>query len=884
MNAEYRKVKRYLGLLDEHRTYNKKEIENVGIYICDDYKKGHTPPPLSEFKPYKMGEKWGVKKDSHAWFHYTLTLSEDMKREPLRLYIHTEKNGWDGDNPQFILYINGKLRQGFDTNHKYIDITDEEELDVYLYAYSGPEFSTTEFYTSTANVNVAVDQLCYDLSFPFESLSYLAETSKEYAEILTHLYNAVSLLDLMDVGSREFFESVKAAKKYMDEEFYGKYCRPSSPRTICIGHTHIDCAWLWTLRQTREKVQRSFATVLELMKKYPEYKFMSSQALLYKYLKEDAPELYDQVKERVKEGRWECEGSMWVEADCNLSSGESLVRQVGYGKRFFRDEFGVDTRVLWLPDVFGYSAALPQILRKSGVEWMLTSKISWNDTNTMPYDTFSWEGIDGTNINTYFLTACDKTRGEAPRYTTYTGMTSPQMIAGTYDRYQQKQLNDEALLTFGWADGGGGPTPELIEQARRGARGVPGTPTARVEFAGEFLKRLEKKIEGNKLLPRWRGELYLEFHRGTYTSIAKNKRNNRKCEFLYLDAELVSSVAKALLGKDFPKERLHEGWEDILTNQFHDIIPGSSIKEVYDRCDIDYARIKEIGDGALCEATGAIAENISKSEGYVVFNPHSFVGDGLVNINGLMARVDGVPAKGYKTVNSLDTECSVKIEDGCRRVENDKLTVIFDEDMLITSIYDKEAEREIVFDGERANEIRVYADYPDTCDAWEWQEYSKEDYVVLTKHSEPEIVKNGARVGIKLTRPHMKSTVTQTIWFTDGSKQIDFETVADWHQQHQMVKVAFPVNINSDKATYEIQFGTLERPTHENTSWDRAKFEVCAHKYADLSDGGYGVSLLNDCKYGHDIHGSTMQLSLLRCATWPNPEADQGVIEFTYSI
>ena len=573
---------------------------------------------------------------------------------------------------------------------------------------------------------------------------------------------------------------------------------------------------------------------------------------------------------------------MWVEADCNLSSGESLVRQVMYGKNFFKDEFGVDNRVLWLPDVFGYSAAMPQILRKSGVDWFVTSKISWNETNTMPYDTFAWYGIDGTRINTYFLTPQDKKRDEKPvRYTTYVGNTKPQMIAGTYERYQQKNLNNEAILTFGYGDGGGGPTAEHIELARRTAKGIPGAPNARIEFAGDFLKRLEKKIEGNKLLPEWRGELYLEFHRGTYTSIAKNKRNNRQSEFLYQDAELLSSMSKALCGAAFPKKELHKGWEMVLTNQFHDIIPGSSIKEVYDQCDIDYAIIRDIGNTALKNAQNEIAGRIS-GDGYIVFNPHSFVGEGLVKIDGVSAFVSGIPSKGYARVTDFKRDCSVKISD--HTVDTDMLKVQFDEHWQISSIYDKTVGREVLKDGAIGNELRVYADYPDVYDAWEWQPYSRESYKAITDFISAEEVSDGARRGIKIVRPFMSSTVTQTVWFADGTKRIDFETAADWHQRHQMVKAAFPVDINSDKATYEIQFGTLERPTHFNTSWDKAKFEVCAQKFADISEGGYGVSILNDCKYGHDIHNGVIQLSLFKCPTEPNEEADQGSHEFTYSI
>ncbi|MCI8387302.1 MAG: alpha-mannosidase [Clostridiales bacterium] len=885
MQNQYRKVKKYLSILNESRWSNERDVEGITICPCE-YKTNNTPPALSEFAPYKVGELWGNGWESHAWFHFTVEIPEDMKSKPVQLVIHTDKSGWDACNPQFIAYINGKLRQGLDTNHTFVVLDSADSYDCYIYGYTGPKISETRFYAKLRNLNYETEQLYYDIRVPYEMLDYIDTNSQEYAETLRHLDNAVSLLDLFEVGSDEFFESVKTAKAYMDDEFYGKYCNKNrgdnSPTTVGIGHTHIDCAWQWTLKQTREKVQRSFSTVLELMDRYPEYKFMSSQALLYQNLKEEAPEVYEQVKERIKDGRWECEGGMWVEADCNLTSGESLVRQVLYGKRFFKEEFGVDNRVLWLPDVFGYSAALPQILKKSGIDWFVTSKISWNETNKMPYDTFAWAGIDGTKINTYFLTAQDQTRGEPARYTTYVGNTGPKMVAGTWKRYQQKNLNNEALLTFGFGDGGGGPTAEMLELARRTEKGIPGAPLMKIDFAGDFLSRLEKKIENNRLLPEWRGELYLEFHRGTYTSISKNKRNNRQSEFLYLDAELIASMNKALTGASFPKAELHKGWEMILTNQFHDIIPGSSIKEVYDQCDIDYKFIKDTGNSVIDAAKTNLASKLDAGKGYVVFNPHSFNGNGVVKVDGVSAIVSNVPSKGYALTNDFVTGNSISIDGST--VETNRFTVRFDETWQIVSIFDKVNVREVITDGKPANEIRIYADHPDVYDAWEWQPYSLDDYKPLTAFESAEVVEDGVRRGIRIVRPHMKSKITQTIWFYDDIAKIDFETTADWHQQHQMVKAAFPVDINSDKATYEIQFGTIERPTHKNTSWDKAKFEVCAQKYADISEGGYGVSIINDCKYGHDIHDGVIQLSLFKSPTFPDPEADQGEISFTYSI
>ncbi len=876
-----RKIKKYLSMIEETRYYNHRPIENILICPCG-YKTDNVIPQDGDCVQFENGSSWGNGYTAHAWFKLKVNTPEDMKSAPVRLQFGTEGHCWNGDNPELLAYVNGKMVQGLDYNHRYIEMDGCDGCDVAIYACTGWKKESAEFYAELLNVHETAEQLCYDIKVPLDMLNYLDENSREYAGIVKHLYEAVSLLDMYDVGNEDYYKSLEAAKEYLDTEFYGKYCHPQDTTTVAIGHTHIDCAWLWTLKQTKEKVQRSFSTVLELMRRYPEYKFMSSQALLYKFLKEEAPEVYEKVKEKIKAGRWEVEGSMWVEADCNLSSGESLVRQVLYGKRFFKNEFGVDNRILWLPDVFGYSAALPQILKKSGIDWFVTSKISWNDTNQMPYDTFKWYGIDGTGINTYFLTAQDQDKDPPRRYATYVGQTNSQMVSGTYNRYQQKMLSDEALLTFGYGDGGGGATAEHLELARRTERGIPGVPNLRIEFAGDFLKRLESKIENNKLLPTWRGELYLEFHRGTYTSIAKNKRNNRKAEFLYLDAEANSVTANLLLGKAFPKAELHKGWELILTNQFHDIIPGSSIKRVYEQSDIDYAEVFKLGNEANAHAKQMLADNIDRSEGYVVFNPNSFEADGLVEIDGKTVYVSGIKSKGYTTVNSYDDKCTVEILDNV--VVTKDYVVFFDENWIITSIYDKTNEREVLKNGQRGNELRIYADHPDSYDAWEWQAYSKDAYKVLEEFGSVEIVNDGVRKGIKIVRPYRNSTVTQTVWFSDHTRLIDFDTVADWHEHHIMLKAAFPIDINSDKATYEIQFGSTERPTHFNTSWDEAKFEVCGQKYADISDGGYGVSLLNDCKYGHDIHDGVMTLSLIRSATWPNPDADIGEHRFKYAL
>ena len=564
------------------------------------------------------------------------------------------------------------------------------------------------------------------------------------------------------------------------------------------------------------------------MKKYPEYKFMSSQAQLYKFLKEESPELYAEVKEMVRAGRWEVEGAMWVEADCNLSSGESLVRQVLYGKRFFKDEFGVDCKVLWLPDVFGYSAALPQILKRSGVESFVTSKIGWNETNRMPYDTFWWEGIDGTDIFAFFMTAQDKHRGQKPETpVTYNAKLNPNQLQGAYDR---KEINNEVMITFGFGDGGGGPTRKDLEYYNLLKKGLPAVPKAKMEFAGSMLSRVRARALQNPKTPRWQGELYLEYHRGTYTSMAQNKRYNRKSEFLYEKAETTALLANILTGAAYPKAELHDGWETILLNQFHDIIPGSSIKEVYEVSKSQYEALLQAGNRMVKNAGAEVIGKVATDGGVLVFNPNSFAASGTVQLNGETVFVRDIPAKGYKIVKDYEARGEVQATE--KVLENAFFRIELDETGAFTRLYDKRNDREVLKSGARGNVLTAYEDYPRDYDNWEISNYYKEKSWELSDKAEIYPVTDGARAGVEIRKPFMNSVITQKVWLYDDVARIDFDTDIDWKEEHLILKTAFPVDINADKATYEIQFGTVERPTHSNTGWDAAKFEVCAHKSA----------------------------------------------------
>ena len=888
INESIRNLRAILWHLERSYTIKSYPINDITYMDCG-YKSGSVLPDATNFKPFAKDDTWGFERDEHVWFSFKVNVPEEFKNKEFKVCVKTQIDGWDAINPQFIAYVDGKIKQGLDTNHTYFILDGKKDsYDIMLYAYSGMDAArhNLKLFADIVLEDQEVKELYYNIAVPFQAIEFLPENTREYHTIVTTIEKGAELVNMMKIPSKEFSESVKVANEFLKKEFYGKLCHDNDIKTLCIGHTHIDIAWLWTIDQTVEKAQRSFATVIELMKRYPEYKFMSSQAVLYKMVKEECPELYEEIKAMIKAGRWEVEGAMWVEADCNLSSGESLVRQVQYGKNFFRDEFGVESRVLWLPDVFGYAAALPQILKKSEVDWFVTSKIGWNDTNTMPYDTFEWCGIDGTSVNTQYLTAQNEQKGRVPnRECSYIPMATLPYVDGAWNRYQQKALSSEAILTFGHGDGGGGPTEDMLEMLRRAKHGVPGVSQAYIGTATEFLQHKEKDIKKNPdLLPKWQGELYLEFHRGTYTSIARNKKNNRNCEFLMLDAEALSVMLSKLRGDKFPKEELHGAWETLLTNQFHDIIPGSSIKEVYERSDIEYAGIREITSNIRNNVFEYVASNVD-ADGYVVFNPHSFANSGCVKIDGKSVYVKDVPPKGYKVITDASSKNSIEIKGNT--VFTKFFTVKLDRNYNIVSIYDKKNHREVIKKGAVANRMFALEDYPFRYDAWELQRSANDKEYELGDVYDVYTIDDGARIGLHYKKAHMESTIEQTIWFYENMPKIDFETKVDWQQKRQILKVSFPVDINTDAATYEIQFGTTKRPTHYNTSWDHARYEVCAHKYADLSEGNYGVSLMNDCKYGHDIHDGDMRLTLIKSAWNPGNMGDFNDIgnhEFTYSI
>lgn len=844
-----------LGASSEH-------ITKLDIYALEmeDYKKGNTPPE-GEYLPLRLIDD----KIRRYWIKADFRTPKEKKDHTYALELVT---GIGGSEAQVIVYLNGYMAQGMDGNHRRVTLEPDTDYHMDCYLYSGQPWAHYPIEFDLIKINKRVGKLYFDMVTPLEACrDVYPEGSAEYMQTLSVLEGACNILD-MRVGSDAFYESVEKAIEYMEEEFYGKLCsREHKPEVECVAHTHIDVEWMWDRYQTKEKMQRSISTALALMKEYPFYRFMLSQPELYGYLKEEAPEKYDELKEYIKEGRFEPEGALYLECDCNLTSGESIVRQLLYGKKFFKEEFGIDSRICFLPDVFGYSAALPQILKKSGVDYFVTSKISWNDTNTFPYDAFIWQGMDGSEIFTAFITGQIYNKDKRTnRRTAYGSGLDASFIKGAWERFQQKEFCSTALFTFGHGDGGGGPTYQMLEKGKRLEKGLPGMPKANFNLLRPALDKMYAQFTASaerlRFAPRWVGELYLELHRGTYTSQARTKRNNRK-------AELAVSRLEALSVLDmpsYPKEAIDGVWYKMLHNQFHDILPGSSIEEVYKLVDRDYEEIFETIEDETDRKLTALAGRISTEGGILVYNPLGF--DRKAGAD------EVIPAFGYKVIKP-SLACRNAIIEG-NRAENERYILTLDQSGRISCLYDKKACREVL-DG-LGNEFRVYEDFPCDHDAWDMEEYTETKGYTLDGKAEITALPNGFRI----VKRYMDSTIEQTLNFK--GERIDLHHRIDWHEDHHILKLHFPINVHASEVACDVQFGHIRRPTHRNTSWDAAKFEICAHKWVDVSEYGYGAALLNDCKYGHSVDGSEIKLTCIKCPTEPAANADIGEHVFSCSL
>ena len=844
--------------------------------------------PLKNANWEKFCGTWaGEQNDSHYLFRFKVAVPE---RGKYRLRFATQHNRWnwdDCDNPQMLVFIDNAAVQALDFAHHCADI-EKGEHEILLYAYSGMwinEVSADDKRSFLLDVFLEeidedAQRLYFDLKIPFETMLLYDENSFLRVKTRAVLNDTLNFLDFSEEQS--FRRSVAAATAYFREHYY-KENRHFEGTAVCVGHSHIDVGWLWTARQAKEKAVRTFATAVKLMEKYPEYTFFADQPVLYEYVRDTFPEMYEKIRRFIGEGRWEADGGMWLESDVNMPSGESLIRQIALGKSFFAKEFGMDSKILWLPDDFGFPASLPKIMKICGIDTVCTQKLTLNDTNKMPHDSFMWRGIDGSEVFCYFLTAQDVPlhdgKGNRKSHTTYSSTVTPSQILGAWEGFADKQLSDEVLIAYGFGDGGGGPNEEQILSLRRTETGVEGLPKTRHGSVSAFLADRKTEAKNSKRCAVWSGEMYFEYHRGVYTSVARNKKNNRKAEFAIHDAEWLATMAWAISGADYPKDKLDECWKKILDYQFHDVLPGSAIKEVYEDTDKGYKEVFKTLNDIKTRAIEKISVKTGRKD--IVFNPTSF--ERTVNCYKWgRCQILQIPPYGFVCGKGKNAENKVCL--GEDFIENKFLCVSFDERKNIVSVFDKRVEREIVPKGKFVNRLVVYEDLPNAFDAWEIRPYYEEKFFLLEGLDGCEPVEEGDKKGYRIVRKFGKSAIKQKIMLSEDSARIDFETQVEWHETHALLKAEFDLDINAKTSVADIQFGNIERSLHRNTSWDEAKFEVCAHKYFDISEGNYGAALLSDCKYGYSAKEKFMSISLLRAPQHPYKNADEGLHEFTYCL
>lgn len=950
MFLTYRKLECRIQELREYRYRD--VLPLVQFQVKEDTQGKTNPVPPSEFDGWdtmKIGDIWKGR-DRYLWLHLDVQIPTEWAGKRAVGVFDFGLTG-EGNNSGFesMLYVDQKPFQGVDVNHKEVFFKESmygRKLELTFRLWSGlegggiPRELVHELKCAQLGwLDEKTDNLYYLADMVLKTVAQLHEDDPVRHGLQTNLDRALHCIDWSEPGSTAFYESAAQADELLNEKLaeMGKH---SDINVSAVGHTHIDTAWLWRLKHTREKCSRSFSTVMRMMEQFPEYIFLQTQPQLYEYIKEDFPELYESIRERVAEGRWEADGAMWVEADCNLTSGESLTRQILIGSKFIKEEFGKDVHYLWLPDVFGYSWALPQILKKSGIDMFMTTKISWNQYNRMPHDTFYWKGIDGSSVLTHFITTPTPDSQPGSWFYTYNGDLLPKTVKGVWDAYSEKDMNRDLLISYGYGDGGGGVNRDMLERRRRIDK-IPGMPNLKPSTATAYFEKLKENVENtDQFVNVWDGELYLEYHRGTYTSHAYNKRMNRKMELLYREAEWLTVLDALLHGADLARaqqEKLTSGWKHILTNQFHDIIPGSSIFEVYEDCRKDYALIEQIGMEVEADFfAGAVKE---QERTYSILNSNGFAVSGAVLLpgeradgaqladgtvlpaqrteDGLLVWVQDVPsmgcaqvtvsgeesgwnkAVGHTAETSDDGRCDASVCNVCDTVGSQEAPfavngrsiwtpfyeLVLNDHGQIARLYDRQADREVLPKGQRANVLQVFEDKPLGNDAWDIDIFYQQKMREITELTTFEITECGpVRMTIHMEWSYMSSIVSQDMILYAHDRRIDFVTKADYHEKHQLLKAAFPVDVRTTYGTFDVQYGNVRRPNNWNTSWDQAKFETVAHRFADLSEHGYGVSLLNDCKYGHDVKDNVLRITLIKAATYPDHSQDQGEHAFTYAL
>ncbi|WP_425092167.1 alpha-mannosidase [Tropicimonas sp. S265A] len=907
------KIAQRLRLIEPYVARARRPIERFALETLPD---ASAMPDVSVIAAHSHGQRldwnsyWGGQ-NLHFVLRSSFVSPKGWHNPALHLPL-----GVAGDiftHPEALVYIDGAPYASADRYHQTIDLPKSDGLphELMLHGWTG----LTGWPPDPADRSRLFMRDCFviDIDRALQDFVTLAETALDLSTemndnrpekhaILNALDAAFLVLDTRDPMDSAFRASVAPATERLRDGL-AKAGPPLDIKLHAAGHAHMDIAYLWPMSQIRQKNARTYSNVLRLMDKHGSFRFSHSQPQLYAWTEIDYPEIFEAIKTRVAEGRWEILGGMWIEPDANMPGAEALVRQILLARTYCHGTFGPDMEcpVLWLPDTFGFPGCLPQLMKQAGLRWFVTNKVNWNQYNQMPASTTWWEGIDGSRVLAQFLTT-PRTVQHLPFPTNYKSDLTAAEVVGTWTRNKMKDRVHELLIAFGYGDGGGGPTDDLIRKAKV-YEALPGAPQLKQSTVRAFFESLEAT---NPNLPTWLGEFYLEGHRGVLTGNGWIKRANRKAEVLLHDTELAMSLA--MLAGQTPQD-LTEAWQKLCTLQFHDILTGTSVPVVFEDAKRDFAEISTVGEAALERAAQAL---LPEGAAFLVLDGsplqrprHALLppGSGPVAENGVTLVQQHVengllvelPEATPLTARVLDAAAAeapqatganaIALEDGGALLENDFLRVAIGDHGMLTSIWDKRASREVLKHGTVGNKLELFEDRPISWDAWDIDIFFEDRGEIITALNSFAVTENGPlRATVEVTRVFRRSRLTQRISLCRHSARIDFDTEVDWHETHLLLKAAFPVSVRATRAEFDIQWGQIDRPTHRNTSWDAAQFEVPAHKWADLSDGDYGVALLNDCKYGYDVRDDVLRLSLIKSATMPDNTADQGHHRFTYAL
>jgi alpha-mannosidase len=855
-----------------------------------------------DFAPMPAGTAWGAKWE-YGWFKGELELPAEAEGQRIVLAVDP--------GSESIIFVNGRAAGARDRQHTEITLAESgvpgTRYEILVESYAGhgvrvthggptppdretvPEPPPAQAVVGASTFGIwqeDVYQLWVDVETLFQLRENLDENSLRVMEIDEGLKDYTLIVDF-ELPREGMLETVRECRERL-QPLLACVNGSTAPEMFAFGHSHIDVAWLWPLAETERKTGRTLATQLALMEMYPEYTFLQSQPHLYRMLEQRYPDLYERVKAAAQRGQLIPDGGTWVEPDTNITSGESLIRQFIHGKRFYREVFGVDCELLWLPDVFGYSGALPQIMRGCGAKYFSTQKIFWtyHGADPFPYNTFVWEGIDGSEVYVHL-------------HNDYNARLDPKNLIQRWNERVQKEGFATRLYPFGYGDGGGGPTRDHLEFARR-LENLEGVPKVRMSTPQAYF---EDQVARGWPLARYVGELYFQAHRGVFTSQAKTKKGNRKSEFALRRAEMWAVAARALTGYEFSPATLDEAWKGVLLNQFHDILPGSSIQRVYEEAEALYAAVIAEADSVALEAAAALA---SGDDALMVLNDLSWERTGLVPlpegfdgaavegtalpsqiIDGIPHAEVTVPSCGWTTVKpggtvSADVDNTLTVTP--RLLENALLRVEFNDRGEITSLMDKTVELGELTAGP-CNSFQMFRDVPSNYDAWDIDSMYGRMPVPLEEPADIEVLSAGPLVAsLRITRKLHNSMMTQVVSLRRDSRRIDFRTTVDWHERHKLLKVAFPVAVHADEAVHEIQFGHTRRPNHQSRPFDSDRFEVPNQKWTALMQVNRGVAVLNDSKYGVNVLGNSIKLTLLKSALAPDMHADQGRQDFVYAF